>query len=162
MKVVKAESPDQLREARCLFEEYGATLPPELWVEDYRKEVDGLPGEYGAPFGCLLLAVTDDGQSAGCTALRRWQPGTAEMKRMYVRPAHRGRGVGKCLAVAAIQEAVNAGYHRIVLDTAPTMTDAIRLYEGLGFRRIGPYRQYPFDDVIFMEVKLTQLPEASP
>jgi ribosomal protein S18 acetylase RimI-like enzyme len=161
MKIVKAETPDHLRWARCLFDEYGATLPPELWLDDFRREVDGLPGEYGAPFGRLVLAVTDDGQAAGCAALRRWGADTGEMKRMYVRPIYRGRGIGKTLALAIIHEAANIGYKRIVLDTAPTMTAAIRLYEVLGFQRIEPYRHYPIDDVIFLQLVLNPKREIS-
>jgi putative acetyltransferase len=76
----------------------------------------------------------------------------AEMKRMYVRPIYRGRGVGKSLALAILHEADDLGYQRIVLDTAPSMIEAIGLYEGLGFQRIEPYRHYPVDDVIFMEL----------
>jgi putative acetyltransferase len=151
MTIICAESPSHIHEARRLFEEYGATLPPELWFEDFRQEVDGLPGEYGPPFGRLLLAMADDGAAAGCVALRRWDAGIGELKRMFVRPADRGRGIGKQLGLAVLDEALAMGYERVRLDTAPSMVAAIRLYERLGFRRIEPYRHYPVADVIFME-----------
>ena len=73
---------------------------------------------------------------------------------MYVRPVYRRRGIGKNLSLAIIHEAANIGYKRIVLDTAPTMAEAIQLYEVLGFQRIKPYRHYPIDDVIFMQFVL--------
>jgi putative acetyltransferase len=152
MKIICAESPALVHEARRLFEEYGATLPPELWFEDFRQEVDGLPGEYGPPSGRLLLAMADDGETVGCVAMRRWDAGIGELKRMFVRPAYRGRGIGKQLGLAVLDEALAMGYERVRLDTAPTMVEAIRLYEGLGFRRIEPYRHYPVADVIFMEI----------
>jgi putative acetyltransferase len=160
MTIIRAESPGHIHESRRLFEEYGATLPPELWFEDFRQEVDGLPGEYGPPFGCLLLAMADDGAAVGCVALRRWDAGIGELKRMFVRPAYQGRGIGKQLGLAVLDEALAMGHERVRLDTAPTMVEAIRLYEGLGFRRIEPYRHYPVADVIFMEIVLlpTHLP----
>ena len=160
MTIIYAESPGHIHEARRLFKEYGATLPPELWFEDFRQEVDGLPGEYGPPFGRLLLAMAGDGAAVGCVALRRWDAGIGELKRMFVRPAYRGRGIGKQLGLAVLDEALAMGYERVRLDTAPTMVEAIRLYERLGFRRIEPYRHYPVADVIFMEIVL--LPSHSP
>lgn len=161
MKIVVAETRDHLHDARKLIEEYGATLPPELWFDNFQREIDCLPGEYGPPSGRLLLALGDDGEAAGCAGLRRWESKTAEMKRMYVRPAYRSRGIGKNLALAIIREAASMGYERIVLDTAPTMTEAIRLYEALGFRRTEPYRHYPIGDVIFMELDLNPQRETS-
>ncbi len=154
MKIILAESPLHLDEVRRLFEEYGATLPPDLWFEDYRQEVDGLPSDYGPPLGRLLLAMGADDVAVGCVALRSLQPGIGEMKRMFVRPSHRGNGFGKRLAAAVLAEAAKVGYERIRLDTAPTMTEAIGLYDALGFRRIKPYRHYPVDDIVFMEIVL--------
>ena len=79
------------------------------------------------------------------------------MKRMFVRPGHRGIGLGKRLAAAVLSEAAKIGYERIRLDTAPTMTEAIGLYEALGFRRIEPYRHYPVDEIMFMEIVLNTI-----
>jgi ribosomal protein S18 acetylase RimI-like enzyme len=94
--------------------------------------------------------------------LSRMQPAIGEMKRMFVRPGHRGIGFGKKLALAVLDVAARIGYERIRLDTAPTMTEAIGLYEALGFRRIEPYRHYPADGIIFMEVMLNSIQEHSP
>jgi putative acetyltransferase len=154
LKIILADSPVQLQEARRLFEEYAATLPPDLWFEDFRQELDGLPGDYGPPVGRLLLAMAEDNAAVGCVALRRLQPGIGEMKRMFVHPGHRGIGLGKRLAAAVLAEAGRLGYVRIRLDAAPTMTEAIGLYGALGFRRIAPYRHYPVDDIVFMEIVL--------
>jgi ribosomal protein S18 acetylase RimI-like enzyme len=157
LRIILAESPLHLDEARRLFEEYGASLPPDLWFEDFRQELDGLPGDYGPPFGRLLLAIAEDNAVVGCVALRRLQPGIGEMKRMFVRPGHRGIGLGKRLAAAVLSEAAKIGYERIRLDTAPTMTEAIGLYEALGFRRIEPYRHYSIDEIVCMDIVLNTI-----
>ena len=122
-------------------------------AEAFEQELASLPGKYAPPHGQLLLATVDD-SPAGCVALREIDSASCEMKRMFVRPAYRGNGFGKKLTLAILDEALDMGYERVRLDTAPTMHEAIRLYEAIGFRRIEPYRHYPVADVIFMEVVL--------
>jgi ribosomal protein S18 acetylase RimI-like enzyme len=152
MNVVPATSPEQLRHVRKLFEEYAASLSFDLCFQNFRQELDGLPGDYAPPGGGLWLARTDRGEAAGCAALRRLGPGVGEMKRLYVRPEHRGTGLGKRLALKVLEEAAGLGHERIRLDTTPGMAGAIRLYESLGFTRIAPYRPNPIEGALYMEI----------
>jgi putative acetyltransferase len=149
--IVAATTGRHLADVRRLFEEYAASLEADLSFQNFASELAGLPGDYAPPSGRLLLALVG-GEPAGCVALRRWEPGTGEIKRLYVRPAHRGAGWGRRLAERVIAEAAAAGYRRIRLDTLPSMGDAHRLYAGLGFREIAPYRHNPVPGAAFLEL----------
>jgi len=131
-----------LAAVRELFVEYAAGVGQPCCFEGFEGELDGLPGDYAAPHGGLLLA-RDEGAPAGCVALRRLAPGTGEIKRLYVRPAYRGLKLGRRLAEAAIEAARGTGCERVVLDTLPKMGEAISLYRSLGFREIAPYLARP-------------------
>lgn len=148
-----ADSAADLREARTLFEEYAAGLEHDLSFQGFQEELATLPGNYAPPHGRLLLAVWDEAL-AGCVALRQLEPGTCEMKRLYVRPAFRSLKVGRMLAERIIQEARDAGYRRMRLDTLPSMAPAITLYRRLGFHRIESYRENPVPGAVFLELQL--------
>lgn len=147
------ESTTQLSHVRALFSEYAASIGFDLSFQDFQKELEELPGDYGPPTGCLLLAE-EDGRIAGCCALRKLSEDTCEMKRLYVRPEVRGKGIGKILAKAIIDEARKREYGKMRLDTVPAMKRAIRLYEALGFKEISPYRFNPIQGALFMELIL--------
>jgi GNAT superfamily N-acetyltransferase len=149
---IAISGPD-LEEVRTLLIEYAEWVAVDLSFQGFAEELAGLPGEYVAPNGTLLLCVVD-AAPAGCVGVRRWRPDTCEMKRLYARSTFRGHGCGLFLAKQAIGWAVAAGYERMVLDTLPSMTAAQRLYERLGFRDIAPYRFNPVTGTRFMELQL--------
>lgn len=153
LKFIQPESQEDLRHTRELFQEYEASLGIRLCFQNFERELTGLPGDYAPPQGRLLLALHET-QIAGCVAVRRIDGETCEMKRLYVRPAFRGKGVGKELATIIIEEARRIGYARMRLDTLPSMQEAIALYQSLGFQTIEPYRHNPIEGALYMELEL--------
>jgi ribosomal protein S18 acetylase RimI-like enzyme len=123
-----------------LLREYEAGIGMSLCFQDFDAELAGLPGDYAPPRGLMVLARQAGGQELlGCVAVRP-VPGSPEscgMKRLFVRSAGRGSGLGRRLALAAMVEARRLGYERICLDTLPSMTAAQALYRALGFRHTG-------------------------
>ncbi len=142
-------------DAKQLFTEYAQSLNFSLCFQGFDKELSGLPGEYSPPTGRLLLAHSE-GKLAGCVAFRRIDQNVCEMKRLYLRPEFRGKGIGRKMAREVIETAKEIGYAKIRLDTVPIMKEAISLYNSLGFMMIGPYRDNPVPGAIFMELTLRQ------
>lgn len=154
IQVIQAVSPDEVEQARELFLEYADTLGFSLCFQGFDEELKTLPGAYSPARGRLLLA-NHQGQSAGCVALRPLDLQICEMKRLYVRPAYRGKGVGRMLVDGVIAEARSIGYERMRLDTiASSMQDAIALYRRIGFHEIAPYRSNPIAGVLYLELLL--------
>ena len=144
-RLVEATSAAQIAVVRELFTEYARSVDEPCCFVGFKREIDELPGDY------RLFLADDDG---GCVALRFLDTGTAEMKRLYVRDAHRGKGLGRALAEAAIRAAREAGCTRIVLDTLPKMREAQILYRTLNFRPIGPYLEKPTPGALCFELGL--------
>lgn len=147
------ETDEQIDKIRQLFKEYERSLGFELHFQDFDKEFTNLPGEYALPDGCLLL-TTYKGKIAGCVALKKIDEQICEMKRMYVRPEYRRKGIGRAMAVRIIEFARSHGYEYMRLDTIDTMTAAISLYRSLGFDNIKPYRYNPIKGASYMELRL--------
>lgn len=149
-----AETDAHIAQVRELFLEYAQAMGFSLCFQGFDQELAGLPGKYGVPQGRLLLAELD-GQIAGCVGLRPLENGICEMKRLYVRPAFRGKSVGRMLAERVISEARTIGYTRMRLDTiASIMADAVAMYRRLGFVEIDPYCANPVADALYMELSL--------
>jgi GNAT superfamily N-acetyltransferase len=138
-----------LDEIRAMLREYAAWLQVDLCFQNFEQELAVLPGDYAEPRGRLLIA-----EGAGCIALRPIDEETCEMKRLYVRPEHRGSGLGKRLVLAIIEEAREIGYRRMRLDTMPKMDSAQKLYAARGFQEIVAYRYNPEPGARFLELDL--------
>ncbi len=155
IELIQVESTEHLDCIRELFKEYEKSLGFNLDFQNFEKELAKLPGEYAVPDGCLLLAFY--GKSiAGCAGLRKLGQGICEMKRMYVRPNFRGKGIGRAMSVRIIEIARAIGYKHMRLDTIDTMRTAISLYKSLGFKKIKPYRYNPVNGASYMELLLVK------
>jgi GNAT superfamily N-acetyltransferase len=165
--IIEPARPAELDDARALMRAF-VSWHRERHVEDidlveryfdqaaFDAELAGLPGKYARPHGRLLVAY-DDRLPAGCVALRDLGQGMCEMKRMFVPQAFRGRGIGRGLATRIIVEAREAGYRAMRLDTSRRQSEAMRLYESCGFRRVPPYYELAEnvkDWLVFFELAL--------
>ena len=150
IEIADAVTPSDIDAARRLFLEYGQSLGFSLCFQGFDEELAGLPGKYAPPSGRILLAWVD-GAPAGVVAVRPLESGICEMKRLYVRPEHRGRDLGRRLAMEIIGAARAMGYRAMRLDTIDTMTSAISLYRSLGFREVAPYYENPIAGAAYFE-----------
>ncbi|HEU4416975.1 MAG TPA: GNAT family N-acetyltransferase [Candidatus Angelobacter sp.] len=160
LTIFQAETPEQIETARAMIVEYATWLEFNLCFQGFEEEMRTLPGKYAPPAGRLLLALWD-GKPAGVIALRPLESAQdrdlCEMKRLYVRPAYRGHGIGRSLADRIIAEAEKIGYRRMRLDTiSGKMEDAIAMYRRLGFAETEPYYNSPVGETKFMERALAQ------
>lgn len=152
-----AEHPDDLQAVRDLFLDYQASLDVDLCFQGFQAELDGLPGPYAPPGGALLLALVD-GAPAGCCALRPLpsadHPNACEMKRLFVRPAFRGFGLGRQLVDRILMLGQVAGYTTMLLDTLSDMEAARALYQESGFVEVAPYYHNPLPGAHYLKVDL--------
>jgi len=153
LALVSPGAADEIELVRQLFREYQQSIGTDLCFQDFEAELATLPGAYAPPRGRLYLGHSS-GEAACCAGLRPHDAGTAEMKRLYVRPAFRGRGYGRALAEAIVADAKALGCRRLVLDTLPTMKEAQTMYEALGFRDIEPYTFNPIAGTRYMGLDL--------
>lgn len=163
VRIVAATSAEEIETARVLFREYRAGLSvipscaSSFCQQGFEAEIASLPGRFAPPEGLILLAF-DGGNTVhnaiGTVALRKIEDGICEMKRMYVRPSHRGRGVGRMLAVRLLQEARRLNYRTMKLDSEPVLVAAMSLYRSLGFREIERYNDDPEPCTVFMGLEL--------
>jgi GNAT superfamily N-acetyltransferase len=161
MDIIHVETAEHLLEVRKLMVEWFTCLEKDHGIDMAYQSVDAelssLPGSYAPPKGRLWLALDDDGASVGCVGIRPMEDGACELKRMYVQPASRGMGIGRELAVRAIDEARSMGYPLMRLDTGDFLKASRGLYASMGFRETGPYYPVPPDVLkitIFMELTL--------
>jgi putative acetyltransferase len=155
--IVVPNLPQEMDAVAEIFREYALALGVDLCFQDFDAELSNLPGDYSAPRGALFTALVD-GKLAGCCAMRPLDsadyPNACEMKRLYVRPAFRGLGLGRQLADVTLDCARAAGYNCILLDTLNDMESARALYEDLGFEEIPPYYHNPIAGAHYLKAQL--------
>jgi len=144
-----------IAEVRRLVLAHAAVRATTPGVEYMRADAERMPGPYVPPRGGLWLAVHEDA-GIGCVALRPLDAGVAEVKRMFVDEAWRGRGVGRVLMETLVAAARERGYATLRLGTLDDMKVAQRLYESLGFRPITRYRPDELVDTRFYELPLAE------
>ena len=149
----EASTADDYAQARVLFLEYASELGLDLGFQGFARELVQLDDMYGPPGGALFLAW-DEARPVGCVGTRTIAPRLGEMKRLYIRPAGRGQGLGRALAQASIAAARRLGHRRLVLDTLASMHGARHLYSSLGFKETGAYYANPLADVVYLELDL--------
>ena len=150
---VASEDDPRVGEARALLSEYARSLGVDLSFQGFDRELETFPAGYLPPDGALILAIHGT-HLAGSVAMRRLDERICEMKRLYLRPEFRGRGLGRELAAAVVDAACASGYRWMRLDTLPDMHDAQRLYRALGFREIDAYYENPVAGTRYMELDL--------
>jgi ribosomal protein S18 acetylase RimI-like enzyme len=153
IKIISAINNEYVNRAKELIQEYALSLGFDLSFQDFEQEMATFPGQYSPPGGCLFVAQYEN-KIVGCVGLRDRGSGVCEMKRMYVQPNFRRKGLGKALAEAVIDKARGMDYTHMRLDTTPYMKSAIRLYISLGFRDIAPYRFNPIEGARYLELRL--------
>ena len=153
LELRQGEGAADMAVARQLFTEYQRQLGEDLCFQGFAAELENLPGAYAPPDGALLLAW-NHGTPAGCVALRALTGDRCEMKRLYVRPAARGLGLGRALAEAVLARARARGYRSMCLDTLGRLEAAVGLYRSLGFRPRSAYYANPLEGVTYWELDL--------
>ena len=156
LTITEAQSPADIIAVRTLFTEYASWLGFSLAYQNFDEELASLPGRYSGATGRLLLARVDEAPAA-CGAIRRLEDSVCEIKRLFVRPAFRGLGLGRALVEKLISDARDLGYSTMRLDTvAEKMGDAVRLYKALGFHEIPAYYPNAPAGTIYLELRLRE------
>jgi putative acetyltransferase len=153
LHISEARWPEDRDVVEAVFREYVGTLAEDISFQNVESELAGLPGKYARPTGVVLVARDGD-ETAGAIAYRMVEPGVCEMKRLYVRPAYRGRGVARDLANELIEDARARGYRTMLLDTLGSMQAARALYRDLGFAPVEAYYDNPLPGVMYMALEL--------
>ena len=157
-RFITAHTKEELDTAVILFREYGDWLNADLCFQGFEEELKTLDEMYNEQDGGIILCKLDK-EWAGCVALRRMDATRAELKRMWLRPAYRGKGLGEKLLQEILLMANSLGYHSIRLDTLSRLEAAIGLYKKYGFYEIKAYYPNPLKDVVYMEMKIEQRPD---
>ena len=153
MRLLQAATPHEWNEARRLVREYAASLNVDLSFQNFDEELQHFTTEYAAPSGAFILAE-EQGQYLACIGVRSFSNDFGEIKRLYVIPAARGRGLGRVLVERIIVVARDLGYRSLLLDTLPFMKEAQALYSSFGFKPTAAYRFNPIEGSAFLRLDL--------
>ena len=152
-----AKAPSQFETGKKLFKSYVQELGIDLSFQDFELELDQLNQQYNIPTGALILVSTDEQQAIGCCGVRRLEEQVCELKRMYLDPRFRKKGLASQLLQQSIQISIELGYHKMRLDTLASMERAIQLYTKHGFYEIEPYRFNPLEGARYFEIDFTKM-----
>ncbi|VEN75193.1 putative enzyme [Candidatus Desulfarcum epimagneticum] len=152
-QIIEANTPERVAKVKALFQEYAESLGFSLCFQNFDQELADLSDHYSPPTGALFLARFEN-RFIGCVGVRPLEDGICEMKRLYVRPGHRGKQAGRKLSEAAVMAGRAMGYARMRLDTLKSMKSAHQLYASMGFKPIAPYRLNPLEGPVYMELDL--------
>ena len=153
VQIIHSHMPEQVGKVRSLFDQYAISVGSNLGFQNFDDELINLPGDYTPPSGALLMAV-ERSVSIGCVAMRPMDRSICEMKRLFVKPARRRKGVGRQLVEGIVDEAKKAGYQSMRLDATPSMREAIGLCQSVGFLEIEPTCWNPIPGVLYFELVL--------
>jgi GNAT superfamily N-acetyltransferase len=142
--------------AKNLFLEYASQLGVDLSFQNFAREIETIREEYSPPSGSLFLAVDNELNAVGCFGIRKFKDSICELKRMYLQKEFHGLGLGSMMLKKSIDVARDLGYGRMRLDTLPTMTAAISLYQRFRFYEIPPYRFNPVEGTKYFEIRLNE------
>ncbi len=154
IELTYANNSEDLEATQKIFIEYQQFLGIDLCFQDFEKELKNLDKIYAAPQGCIILAKTPQNEVVGCVALKPIGDGVCEMKRLYVKPTHRGIQLGKRLVQELLYFARTANYQTMKLDTLTSLNEAIALYRNFGFIETTPYVFNPLTNVLYFELNL--------
>ncbi len=155
MQFYLAKTDDDYTQARVLFEEYADTININLDFQHFDEELDGLKKMYASPDGGIIL-VKEESEIIACVAIRKISESVGELKRMYTKPSHQNKGIGKVLLEKALQLAKDCNYSVVKLDTLNYMQPAIHLYQQAGFYETPPYYHNPVETAIYFEKVLAE------
>ena len=153
-RMILATSQQEYQLAATLFQEYADHIGIDLGFQNFQTEMQQLASQYASPHGALYLIYDPKDQPIGCFAVRKFEAGIAELKRMYLKTSARGTGIGQKMLLKSIRVASNLGYQKMRLDTLPSMKPAFKLYEQAGFYEIPAYRHNPIPEAKFYEIDL--------
>lgn len=151
--LIIADQKSHYANAGILFQDYQKELGEDLCFQSFEKELTVLPEQYGAPTGSLILLKNETGYFA-CAGIRKIDSQVCELKRMYIHPSQRGKGLSKVMLEKLFAIAKSLGYTKMQLDTLPRLKAAIHLYESNGFKEISAYYHNPIEGVQYFEKEL--------
>ncbi|MCL6510848.1 MAG: acetylglutamate kinase [Anaerolineae bacterium] len=159
IEIVKVTTPEQVEQFRALLMQYAAEHAGGF-SERMAQDLRDLPGRYASPRGGMFLALCD-GRPVATAAWTQHTARLVEMKRVYVRPEHRRKGIARALAQRVICEVRARGFTQVGISTWANAQDAIALYRGLGFVDIPPFKQLPLDGVVYLGLDMAQVSSSS-
>lgn len=156
MTIKEINTPEDYLQAAKLFQEYAQEIGIDLTFQNFEAELNDLQKQYSRPEGAIFIAYNDHDVALGCVGIRKLEDSVCELKRMYIKPEGRGKGLASQLVKKCLEIGIELGYSKIRLDTLSSMHAAIRVYEKAGFYEIDSYRFNPFDEAKYYERKLTK------